>query len=340
MLELEELLGQYKDDLKKAQQVARDSVDTRHNGVVPKRRYDSSDATVMAMAQGYPLPVHKRFVGSVRQSGFKGTIMLATEPKLKPGVEEYLLSQNVTILRLKYEECLHKIYQDESEVKNAKDKEASTCIAPYSNVKIRWGRFPFLRDALENCKECTGPVLVSDMRDVIFQRDPFGDGAPDVDGLQLFAEHRGVKASHPFVQKPVMKCKKFDFGDNPMLCSGTTIGTRTAILEYLDIMYHEMEKWTLDQNCWSKGNGDDQAIHNYLYFSGAFDKLNPRVYHPRQGLVNTVGSIGTQIVKAHYEVQRGPGKNPANIPYARSFQFSPSQWLGMEFDMIDKEYVT
>jgi len=49
------------------------------NKTQSKLRYDSSDATVMGMAEGYDLEVHRRFVGSLRKSGFKGTIMLATE---------------------------------------------------------------------------------------------------------------------------------------------------------------------------------------------------------------------------------------------------------------------
>lgn len=37
-------------------------------------RYDSTDATVMSMVQGYDLAVHRRFVGSLRKSGFKGNM--------------------------------------------------------------------------------------------------------------------------------------------------------------------------------------------------------------------------------------------------------------------------
>lgn len=37
-------------------------------------RQDSSDATVMGMAQGYDLKVHRRFVGSLRNTGFKGSM--------------------------------------------------------------------------------------------------------------------------------------------------------------------------------------------------------------------------------------------------------------------------
>ena len=100
-----------------------------------KLRYSSSDATVLAMAQGYKLETHQRFVGSLRKSGFTGNILLATEPILKRGVEEYLVHQNVTILKLNYTECEHKILED-NEVKTHKDKECNTCIAPYQNVKV------------------------------------------------------------------------------------------------------------------------------------------------------------------------------------------------------------
>jgi len=188
----------------------------------PKLRYDSSDATVMAMAQGYDLDTHRRFVGSLRKSGFQGSIMLATEPELQNGVEEYLLSKNVTILRLNYTECIHKILEDH-EVKNKKDEECNTCIAPYQNVKIRWGRFPFLRDALQKCEKCTGPVLFSDVRDTLFQRDPFADGAPEIEGLHLYTEWRENHAGHYFIRKPIQQCKNviLDRSMGSMICSGT-----------------------------------------------------------------------------------------------------------------------
>ncbi len=39
-----------------------------------RRHVTSSDATVMVMAQGYNLLVHKRFVGTLRKTGFTGTM--------------------------------------------------------------------------------------------------------------------------------------------------------------------------------------------------------------------------------------------------------------------------
>ena len=217
---------------------------------------------------------------------------------MKPGVEDYLNVMDVTILKLNYTECDRPIIANASEVKTDKDKEANTCVYPYSDIKIRWGRYPILRDALLNCKQCTGPVLVTDTRDTYFQRDPFGDVAPPVTGLQLFAEHRLNSAKHHFVAKQVRECRNLFEMDGPMLCSGTTIATRKTMLTYVDIMYHqEMRQWMIDPNCFFKSHGGDQAIMNFLFYSGKFDALNPHINMPRDGQVNTVGYIGSKIVQ-------------------------------------------
>ena len=300
-------------------------------------RYDSRNSTVLAMAQGYKIGVHRRFVGSLRKSGFRGNILLATEPELQPGVEEYLLRNGVTILRLNYTECLHKILQDH-EVIDHKDKECNTCIAPYNDVKIRWGRFPFLRDALQKCKTCTGPVLVTDVRDTFFQRDPFGDGAPDIEGLHLFSEWRLNNAGHSFIQVPILKCKsvELDKSMGPMICSGTTIGTRATMIGYLDAMYNEMVEWMKDKNCWSKKAGGDQAVHNYLYYTGKLDHLRPVVFAPREGIVNTVGAQGVQFSKIHYKIAHALGRAGHKIPYIMSDP-ERGQWLPVGYDITDME---
>ncbi|KAG7358949.1 hypothetical protein IV203_015538 [Nitzschia inconspicua] len=49
---------------------------------------NSSTATVMAMATGYRLDAYKRFVGSLRKSGYQGHIILAVSPKLEPETED------------------------------------------------------------------------------------------------------------------------------------------------------------------------------------------------------------------------------------------------------------
>jgi hypothetical protein len=118
---------------------------------------------------------------------------------MKTGVEDYLRGMNVTILKLNFTQCDKSIMQHDTvnNQKKPKQKEGNTCIHPYSDIQMFWGRYPFLRDALQTCTQCTGPVLVCDAQDTLFQRDPFGDGIPKVHGMQSlhstnkgFEEHR------------------------------------------------------------------------------------------------------------------------------------------------------
>ena len=307
------------------------------------RTEGSKHATVMAMASGYGLNVYRNYVGSLRNSGFEGHIILGVKSPLEPGVEKYFKEQRVTAKYLKLVDCtfepLHK--PDEGKELNSHQKEQNTCAYPYSDIKVRWSRFPLLRDWLEECKECTGPVLVSDARDALFQRDPFGVGAPEVTGLQVFQEHHTQLTNHWIVKNPVERCKGINFAEppllSPMLCSGTTIGTRDAMLKYLTAMYEEMKVWTKDPNCCCNPmNGDDQSIHNYLYYTG---KLPFAIAVPnRMGIVNTAGVQGSSILEGHANMWKKEGVERPKAMREKTYQGAENnRWIGKEFDLTDDQ---
>jgi hypothetical protein len=118
----------------------------------------------------------------------------------------------------------------------------TTCADPYPDIKIRWSRFPLARDWLTECTTCTGPVLIMDVRDSIFQLDPFGPGSPVIQGLQVYEEHKSQRTLHWLTNAPFTTCKNTPMNET-MLCSGTTTGTRVAMLKYLEAMYEEMKVW-------------------------------------------------------------------------------------------------
>lgn len=296
---------------------------------------DSSTATVMGMATGYDLKVYKQFVGSLRNTGYKGNIILVIAAEPEPGVEEYLTSKGVVMKRLKIVDCDTKI-MDTSNVKNSHQKEVMTCADPYPNLKVRWGRFPILKGYLEECTTCTGPVLVTDVRDAFFQLDPFGDGAPKVTGLQVFEEFKFQRTTHWLVKYPVKQCKGIEI-DETMLCSGTTIGTREAMLQYLDSMHKEMSEWMKDPKCCCNAiNGDDQSIHNYLFYTGRFP--NSQAVKNRMGIVHTVGHQATLIFRAHEAAltRDFPNNYTKDMAYQIPLSTGPT-WLGPEYDLVDDQ---
>jgi hypothetical protein len=167
------------------------------------------------------------------------------------------------------------------------------------------------------------------MRDAFFQRDPFGPEAPVVppNTLQVFEEHYTIHTTHWLVDSPVFQCKGVRF-DKPMLCSGTTIGTRSAMLEYLRVMHKEMDEWMNDPKCCCiPMNGDDQSMHNYLYYTGKLDHIAVAIPN-RMGLVHTIGAIGSLILNAH-QVQK---RKPFDLD-----EHGSGGWLGLQYGLTDKE---
>ncbi len=305
------------------------------------RTEGSNFATVMAMASGYELRVYKRFVGTLRKSGFEGNIILGVKEPLAKEIEQYFKEQNVTPKFLKLVDCSFGTWSEE-EMKNidVHKKELKTCAHPYHDIKLRWSRFPLLRDWLLECESCTGPVLVTDARDVFFQRDPFGVGAPEVTGLQVFQEHYTQTTSHWLVQWPIKDCKGIDYAEpkyasQTMLCSGTTIGTREATISYLNEMHQEMKLWMKDPKCWFNTNGDDQSIHNYLFYS---NKLSNAASIPnRMGIVNTIGVQGDFILRDHIKEWKEKGLDESKANEKPYFGASEKRWIGNGFGLIDDE---
>lgn len=92
------------------------------------------------------------------------------------------------------------------------------------------------------------------------------------------------------------KDKVSPFFENPVICSGSTIGNQDAIETYLRAMVAEYDT-TL-----CKSKGCDQGFHNYLYYSG---KLNADsgdvegiskviVHEQGKGIINNLGALRTK----------------------------------------------
>merc|ERR1711862_1052729 len=131
----------------------------------------------------------------------------------------------------------------------------------------------------------------------------------------------------------------------PMLCSGSTMGSREGILDYLDAMINEFEIWNQNNNCRSDMAGDDQSIHNYIYYTGGFNKNTTVSIPHRTGPIHVVGfqadkifraaikkyaeTHGVDLMKAESRINNGRfhGSNDVNW----------RDWLGPEHALTDSE---
>jgi hypothetical protein len=294
----------------------------------------SVSATIMGMALGLSEDDLKRFVESLRATGYKGHIILGLKSNVDKNILNYMKRNRVTPKKLIFSNCTFEpFYTNETFMaeKDMRNKIGLTvCIKKYPNIKQRWAKYALGRDWLQECKTCTGPVMITDVRDVYFQSNPFALEQAEVNGLQVFEEHPAVTTEHWLVDWPVGDCKGIHL-KRPMLCSGTTIGTRDAMFNYLNKMYEEMKRWISDPKCRFISLADDQSIHNWLYYNG--DLENAVAIKHRQGLVNTVGFEGNKIYENHCKKNREKGlKYPESIPFEGA---SKDTWISDSFGNLD-----
>ena len=94
-----------------------------------------------------------------------------------------------------------------------------------------------------------------------------GSSSTDVD-LMLFAEHLVKVGTQSHNAGWVRGCwgkaalKKIE--NEPVLCSGTTLGTKKGVMRYLDVMLKEMEQKRKELRGCRSAKGIDQGYHNYL----------------------------------------------------------------------------
>lgn len=112
-------------------------------------------------------------------------------------------------------------------------------------------------------------VLITDVRDVIFQRDPFD--FPFQRGLYCFLEDRSQTiASEPhnagWLVDAGGETTLRELGGNVISCSGVTVGDTASILGYLErmnvMLLRIRPQW-----------GTDQGVHNYLIYTRALPNL-------------------------------------------------------------------
>jgi hypothetical protein len=110
-------------------------------------------------------------------------------------------------------------------------------------------------------------VMISDLRDVIFQRDPF---AAPVASLEVFLEEPemtfGVDGfNRRWISDLYGESGVSELGDRIVSCSGVTFGTRDLMTGYLRVMADEVRRHLPPLG------PHDQAMHNWLLYTGRFD---------------------------------------------------------------------
>jgi hypothetical protein len=296
---------------------------------------NDADSTVITMSYNADFIHYIRFVSSLRDNGYGGTIMIGMEKDQDEEIIQYLKSQNVTIKTLISTECTFE-----------SAKPLQKCYHPYPNIRREWSHFPLVRDWLSACLECTGPVLfMSSMKRAYFQTNPFGAGSAIKQRLHIFQHHRSLDAAYTPDAKLFQTCHNIDFpatllidpedpevGYNGMLTSDISVGSRDDVIDYLGLVYSVIREWMQLKECKDYEFPADigRPIVNYLFLK---DRLpyNTRIVPHRVGEVNIAIYEGPLAYESHLNLLQYRGLSLAeaeNTPYEGSTEKS---WIDAEY---------
>jgi hypothetical protein len=222
-------------------------------------------------AGAFPIQVYQRFAGSLARTGFKGKIVMMVA---QSDYDDLGLQQ----LEERYPSLAFEIIAP-----------------PEDSADINCYRYFDYAEYLRRCVEEYDYVMLSDSRDVLFQRDissyPF---EPGVD-LFVFEEEEAIArcAINAGWIREIFGPRVLDLiGHNAILCSGTTIGTSSAMSDYVEKMCQAIADADEPyRERFGSLGGIDQGIHNYLCYAGKLSHLVMKRMCNSDALVLTLSQV-------------------------------------------------
>lgn len=211
----------------------------------------------MGAAYGYKIEDLKPFVLSLRRH-YNGEVLFITG-QLDVQSQNFFNQHNIFTYELEH------VYQNPRE--------------------IQLDRYLMYRDILEENFTDVERILITDVRDVMFQADPFGHEVKSQ--LEFFhepASYDRCKCNGNWIATVFGHDRLEQIKDNLVICSGTTIGTRQGIVDYINIMIEEIEK-VRARNI-PLFNGIDQPIHANAIYNNRFKDF--MMYHNGRGPISTI----------------------------------------------------
>lgn len=153
---------------------------------------------------------------------------------------------------------------------------------------ITMGRFIAYQSILETIGARYQNVMLTDVRDVVFQRDPFDFEMGD--SVCMFLEDTRMtigecKFNRHFIWFLYGDEALREMSDRHISCSGTTLGSLRAVRDYVDCVVEKIR--SMGERI--EGYLGDQGIHNYILYKGLVRGI--RVFDNQNGPVLTLGYV-------------------------------------------------
>jgi hypothetical protein len=242
-----------------------------------------SNNLILGLAAGYHYGDMRPFLASLEESGFRGACVLFVSPTTRD--LDRVAAHGVTVLPMP--------------LPTGPDTLPANAL-----------RYFLYRDFLLGSATRYQRILLTDVRDVIFQADPFGVGWPD--GLNCVLEDPRITIGQcphnsRWVRQHQGDAALASVADKPVSCSGTVVADHEAMPGYLDAMTRRLVPFAPGERM----AGYDQGVHNILVHTGAMSNLT---LHDNNGPVLTLAAIvGEPVVDAQGLVRNARGQIPAMV---------------------------
>lgn len=168
-------------------------------------------------------------------------------------------------------------------------------------------RYFLYQEYLRTCGETYDRILISDVRDVVFQGDPFAFPWPD--GVCCTLEDASATVGTcPFnarwVREHLGEATLTAIADKPVSCSGTTVADHDAMLAYLA----RMTGLLLPPSTGECMAGYDQGIHNHLIHTDGLENLT--LFDNDGPILTLAQTRGEPAVNARGEILNQAGRVP------------------------------
>lgn len=230
---------------------------------------------IMGTVRGYNFYHIYRFLRSLKNVSYSGDLVLFVDKSVK----------DLTLKKIKecgVEVVLYKSkfpYLDDLGVKLPKSFETE-------EMHLYNFRHVFYYDYLSKNSTKYDYVMITDVRDVVFQQDPFEFDYGD--RIAFAFEENDAKIceriiNYKWISRGYGKQIADELSGFPISCAGTTIGKSERMLIYFNKMLHEISRFK--DKIWCA----DQAAHNYLIHNNSFD--NVMKMRNRKGPVMTMYGV-------------------------------------------------
>jgi hypothetical protein len=220
---------------------------------------------VLGVVRGYSFDKLKPFVFSLKNTAFNGDLVLLWN-ELSRETREDLQKHDVKLMHFSYRgsgalNSWSRFWPVLAPIVRLWPDSHFARKILKSIVHLMYLRFFVCRDFLAGNQNLYQNVLITDIRDVLFQADPFSGFKG---GLLVFEEDPRIPlgdekmCNSPWVEETFGREALSQIGGYPILCAGTTMGDTASIIYYLT----QFENLVCRVN--KIANGGDQGIHNYL----------------------------------------------------------------------------